>query len=136
MRKIILLSAVLLLVGCQSWRKTVEVPVYVHDTTYVAKTYRDSVYVDRWHTVETKGDTVYVTQQQIVSKWRTITDTAYKVVEKPVTVTVEQIKEVAKPLTWWQRTHIYIGIGAVVLLVLWVLLRLVLPKKLPTKNDN
>lgn len=136
MRKIILLSAVLLLVGCQSWRKTVEVPVYVHDTTYVAKTYRDSVYVDRWHTVEVKGDTIFVTNE--VTKTRIVTkiDTAYRYIKQPVIVSKTETVEVAKPLTWWQRTLIYIGIGAVVLLVLWVLLRLVLPTKLPTKNGN
>ena len=96
--------------------RTIEqVPVYVNDTVQTVKVQHDSTYVDRWHTVETKGDTVYVTEQQIVSKWRTITDTAYKYIEKPVTVEVEQIKEVAKPLTWWQQTQIR---GFWVLLVL------------------
>lgn len=89
--------------SCRTLRVIEQVPVEVHDTAYVAKVMHDSTYIDRWHTVEVKGDTVFVTDQQITVKWRTHTDTAYKYVEKPVKVTVEQIKEVEKPLTKWQK---------------------------------
>lgn len=99
----------LTMVGCKSLKQTVEVPVYVHDTAYLAKEVHDSTYIDRWHTIEVKGDTVFVTNEQITVKLRTITDTAYKYVEKPVTVTVEQIKEVEKPLTWWQKGLMWCG---------------------------
>ena len=112
--------------SCKALKKTVEVPVYIHDTTYTAKEVHDSTYIDRWHTIEVKGDTVFVTNEQITVKWRTITDTAYKYVEKPVTVTVEQIKEVAKPLSWWQRTLMYMGVAALALLVLWVVWKVAL----------
>ena len=125
MRKIIAIcAAVLLLAGCKSVQQTVEVPVYIHDTAYLAKEVHDSTYIDRWHTLEVKGDTVFVTNEQITVKLRTITDTAYKYVEKPVTVTAEQIKEMEKPLTWWQKT--FIGLGVISLLVIfgWVAFRL------------
>lgn len=112
--------------SCKALKKTVEVPVYIHDTTYTAKEVHDSTYIDRWHTIEVKGDTVFVTNEQITVKWRTITDTAYKYVEKPVTVTVEQMKEVAKPLSWWQRTLMYMGVAALALLVLWVVWKVAL----------
>jgi hypothetical protein len=102
------LAAIVLLASaicssCRTIRVIEQVPVKVHDTAYVSKVMHDSTYIDRWHTVEVDGDTVYVTEQQIVSKWRTITDTAYKYIEKPVTVTVEQIKEVERELTKWQK---------------------------------
>ena len=100
----------LTMVGCKTVKETVEVPVYVHDTAYLAKEVHDSIYIDRWHTIEVKGDTVFVTNEQITVKLRTITDTAYKYVEKPVTVTVEQIKEVEKPLRWWQKGLMWIGV--------------------------
>lgn len=100
----------LTMVGCKALKQTVEVPVYVHDTAYLAKEVHDSTYIDRWHTIEVKGDTVFVTNEQITVKLRTITDTAYKYVEKPVTVTVEQIKEVEKPLRWWQKWLMWIGV--------------------------
>lgn len=104
-RTFLLLFACAMLTGCSCLRQTVEVPVYIHDTTYTAKEVHDSTYIDRWHTVEVKGDTVYVRDSHMSVTYRTITDTAYKYVEKPVTVTVEQIKEVEKPLSWWERTQ-------------------------------
>lgn len=106
----IITVCVILLSGCKSLKQTVEVPVYVHDTAYLAKEVHDSTFIDRWHTVEVKGDTVFVTNEQITVKLRTITDTAYKYVEKPVTVTVEQIKEVEKPLRWWQKGLMWMGV--------------------------
>lgn len=104
-RTFLLLFACAMLTGCSCLRQTVEVPVYIHDTTYTAKEVHDSTYVDRWHTIEVKGDTVYVRDSHMSVTYRTVTDTAYKYIEKPVTVTVEQIKEVAKPLSWWERTQ-------------------------------
>lgn len=114
-------ACVVLLTGCKGMRQTVEVPVYVHDTTYLAKEVHDSTYINRWHTIEVKGDTVYVTNEQITVKLRTITDTAYKYVEKPVTVTVEQIKEVKKPLRWWQNGLMWSGVVSLVFAALFVL---------------
>ena len=125
-RTFLLLFACAMLTGCSCLRQTVEVPVYIHDTTYTAKEVHDSTYVDRWHTVEVKGDTVYVRDSHMSVTYRTITDTAYKYIEKPVTVTVEQIKEVAKPLSWWQRTLMYMGVAALALLVLWVVWKVAL----------
>ena len=139
MRRLVFVCA-LLLCSCRTVRVIEQVPVEVHDTTYVAKTTHDSTYIDRWHTVEVKGDTVFATDIRVESKYVTRYDTVYKSVEKPVTITTTKTLEVAKPLKWWQRTLIYIGIGAVVLLVLWVLwkvlLRRCLPTKLPTKKSN
>lgn len=103
--------------SCKVLKKTVEVPVYIHDTTYTAKEVHDSTYVDRWHTIEVKGDTVYVRDSHMSVTYRTITDTAYKYIEKPVTVTVEQIKEVAKPLSWWQKALMWSGVAALVVLL-------------------
>lgn len=139
MRKVLWLIP-LLLVGCRSWRQTVEVPVYLHDTVRTVQVQHDSTYVDRWHTIYQKGDTIFVTNEVTKTKIVTKTDTAYKYVEKPVVVSKMETVEVEKPLRWWQRTLLYIGIGAVVLLVLWVLwkvwLRRLLPTKLPTKKSN
>lgn len=113
----IVLLASALCCSCHTVRVIEQVPVEVHDTIRQKVFLHDSTYIDRWHTVEVKGDTVYVTEQQIVSKWRTVTDTAYKYVEKPVTVTVEQIKEVAKPLSWWQKALMWSGVAALVVLL-------------------
>ena len=97
----------LMLAGCKAVKQTVEVPVYVHDTTYVAKEVHDSTYIDKWHTIYINGDTVRLHDSIVVYRYKVKTDTAYKYVEKPVTVTTTETVEVKKPLTWWQKTEIY-----------------------------
>ena len=112
----ILLMSAICFCGCKSWHKVVEVPVYVHDTTYKTKEVHDSTYVDRWHTIIQKGDTIFVTDEVTKIKYVTKTDTASKVVEKPVIVSKTETVEVKRPLNWWQKT--FIGIGVVSLLAL------------------
>ena len=110
MRTIIVIMAALLMVGCKTTQTIVEKPVYVHDTTQSVRVERDSVYVDRWHTIEVKGDTVYVTDSVWVVRYFRTTDTAYKYIEKPVNVEVTKIQEVTKPLGFWRKLLIYNGI--------------------------
>ena len=100
----------LTMVGCKALKQTVEVPVYVHDTAYLAKEVHDSTYIDRWHTEYQKGDTIYITDEvtKIVTKIKI--DTAYKYVEKPVTISKTETVEVKKPLTWWQKTLMGMGV--------------------------
>ena len=94
-----------MLTGCSCLRRTVEVPVYIHDTTYTAKEVHDSTFIDRWHTEYQKGDTIYITDEvtKIVTKINI--DTSYKYVEVPVETTITKTVEVQKPLSWWERTQ-------------------------------
>ena len=110
----------LMLAGCKAVKQTVEVPVYVHDTTYVAKEVHDSTFIDRWHTEYQKGDTIFITNEvtKIVTKLKT--DTAYKYIEKPVVVSKTETVEVEKPLTWWQKTFVWIGVLCLIGIVLWL----------------
>lgn len=122
MKKAVLMAALICLaisaVSCRSVNEVVrEVPVEVHDTAYIAKTVHDSTYIDRWHTVELKGDTVFVTDSHISVTYRTVTDTAYKYIEKPVEVKVSHIKEVEKELNWWQKTLMWLGVGFVLVVI-------------------
>jgi len=110
MRAIIIIMAALLMVGCKTTQTIVEKPVYIHDTTQSVRVERDSVYVDRWHTIEVKGDTVHVTDSVWVVRYFRTTDTAYKYIEKPVNVEVTKIQEVTKPLGFWRKLLIYNGI--------------------------
>lgn len=111
----IVLLASALCCSCRTVRVIEQVPVEVHDTTYVAKTTHDSTYIDRWHTVEVKGDTVFATDIRVESKYVTRYDTVYKSVEKPVTLT--ETVEVAKPLSWWQKALMWSGVAALVVLL-------------------
>ena len=110
----------LFLTGCKTVKQTVEVPVYVHDTTYVAKEVHDSTFIDRWHTEYQKGDTIFITNEvtKIVTKIKT--DTAYKYIEKPVVVSKTETVEVKKPLSWWQKTFVWIGVLCLIGIVLWL----------------
>ena len=110
----------LMLAGCNAVKQTVEVPVYVHDTTYVAKEVHDSTFIDRWHTEYQKGDTIFITNEvtKIVTKIKT--DTAYKYIEKPVVVSKTETVEVEKPLSWWQKTFVWIGVLCLIGIVLWL----------------
>lgn len=110
MKAIIVIMAALLMVGCKTTQTIVEKPVYIHDTTHSVRVERDSVYVDRWHTIEVKGDTVHVTDSVWIVRYFRTTDTAYKYLEKPVNVEVTKIQEVTKPLGFWRKLLIYNGI--------------------------
>lgn len=97
--------------SCRSARTvTVEVPVPVHDTTYVTNTVRDSVFVENTVTEYVKGDTVYLTKTVVKYVERLKMDTVSVYVEKPVEIVRTEEKVVEKPLNWLQRTMM--GLGA------------------------
>lgn len=96
--------SLLLLVGCKS-TDTIVLPEIFRDTVYQVQHHHDSTYIDRWHTVETKGDTVYKTETEYRYRYITRTDTVNHYIEKPVEIVRTQTVEVEKPLTWWQRTQ-------------------------------
>lgn len=100
----------LTLVGCKALNQTVEVPVFVHDTAYLAKEVHDSTFIDRWHTEYQKGDTIFVTDEVTKIVTKIVRDTAYKYVEKPVTISKTETVEVEKPLRWWQKTLMGMGV--------------------------
>ena len=119
-------SCLLLLVtSCNQLKHTVEVPVYVHDTTFVAKEVHDSTYIDKWHTVYVNGDTVRLRDSIVVYRYRVKTDTSYIYVEKPVIVSKTETVEVEKPLTWWQKLFIGVGVISLALCVSFVVLRII-----------
>lgn len=119
----------LLLTGCKGLKQTVEVPVYIHDTTYKTKEVHDSTFIDRWHTVYQKGDTIYITDEVTKIVTKIVHDTTYQSVEKPILVTKTETVEVKKPLSWWQKTFIYIGVLSVIGVVVVLAYRIMIKKK-------
>lgn len=108
-------------VSCRSTQKATIEPISpIHDTTYITNVQKDSVYVDRWRTEYQKGDTVYVTNNQITSKLITRTDTVYKVVNQPVEVVKEQIKEVEKEFNFIQKFFLFLGLFTFIVGVFWI----------------
>lgn len=90
--------------------KTVEVPVPIHDTTYLTKTVKDSVFVEHSTTYHIKGDTVYLTKAVTKFVERLKTDTLRLYVEKPIEIVKTETKTVEKPLNWLHKTLIGCGI--------------------------
>lgn len=127
MKKLLLLILVVVLASACTTTRYVEVPVVHTDTLRENRIERDSVwlhdsiYVKEW----AKGDTVYVEKVKWKIQWENhVThDTIYQSrtdsVAKPYPVYVE--KEVAKKLTWWQKTQMYVGDGALLVIVLLML---------------
>lgn len=113
---VIALMCVLCMCGCKSIKQTIEVPVYIHDTTQTVREVHDSIYIDRWHTIYQMDDTVYMHDSIYVTHWKIKTDTIYSSTEIPIPITNTETVEVKKPLSWWQNT--FIGIGVVSLLAL------------------
>ena len=121
---VLIVAGALLLGGCKATRVIEQVPVEVHDTVYQKMVQRDSVFVDRWHSVEVKGDTVFVTNEVIKTRVVAKTDTAYRYVERPITVTRTETVEVEKRLHWWQKGLMWMGVIGLVCLVGWVIIRI------------
>lgn len=94
MKKFLFAFAVLLLVGCRCQKEVPTQTVVVTEYKTVAKT--DSVYVDRWHTLTTKGDTIFLRDSVITYRYSARVDTL--IVHDTVTqqVTVVETKEVTK----------------------------------------
>ena len=109
-----LICLAVMAVSCRSVNEVVkEVPV--HDTTYITKTKRDSVYFENIVKEYIKGDTVY--SERTVTKYveRTKTDTLYNYVEKPVEI--EKRVEVEKKLNFFQKALMWFGVGFILVLV-------------------
>ena len=123
MKKLLLISLVLLLFGCKTHEKIVTVEKVTHDTLWHEKTERDSIYLHDSIFVNqfAKGDTIF----QIKDRWHTeyrdkyIHDTISiaKVDSVPVPYPVQI--EVERQLTWLQK--LLMGLGSIAVIVLIVL---------------
>lgn len=104
-----LICLVLSAASCRTLQ-TVEVPVPIHDTTYVTKNVHDSVFVENTVKEFVKGDTVFLekTKTKYVEKLRVDTVISYK--EVPVEVEKETTKFVEKELNWIQKTLMGMGV--------------------------
>lgn len=91
--------------------KVVTVEKVRHDTTYVSKHSRDSIWLHDSIHVKENGDTVTIERWHTQWRERTKTDTVYKIRldSVPAPYPVEKRVEVEKPLSWWQTLQIWLG---------------------------
>lgn len=121
----IIIAMVLVLSGCKTRTVVATVPKVRTDTLIITKSQRDSIWLhDSVHVSEkTENDTVWLE----VKKWHTkyietrTRDTIYIATHDTIAqpYPVEVIKEVEKELTWWQKTRMWVGGIAMLLLLAW-----------------
>ena len=102
----------LLLAACFSsctTTKIIEVQTVTHDTTYINKIQKDSVWLHDSIHVKEKGDSVIIEKWHTQWRDRLLIDTVYqsKVDSIPVPYPVERLIE--KQLSWWQKTQMIAG---------------------------
>ena len=121
----IIIALVLVLSGCKTRTVVITVPKVRTDTLIITKSQRDSIWLhDSIHVSEkTENDTVFLE----VKKWHTkyietrTRDTIYIATHDtiPQPYPVEVIKEVERDLSWWQKTKMWVGGIAMLLLLAW-----------------
>ena len=127
-----LILSTLILFLCSSCHTTRYIPMpssHTRDSTHLTTDHRyDSIYIDRWHTLILRGDTVFKTDSIYVEKLRdielhdTIRITRHDSIPYPVEVPVE----VAKPIPKFYRFAAWFTILTIVFLILYVFLRIYL----------
>lgn len=125
----ICIPLLLLLTGCKSGAKIVEVPVPVESVSYVndLRTHErvDSIYVSDSIYLDRRGDTVVLERWHTHVRERLRHDTIHHERVDTVTLTrtlhTTEIKEVSRPLRRWQKILIWLGaitlLGATMLLI-------------------
>lgn len=143
---VLCLVCLLCLTGCKTVKVIEQVPVEVHDTTYVNRTeyvYKTDTLINNTETIireANEGDslllaqmgiqlkdnerTILVLRNQLLQKTQQLeqitSDSAYHHNDTPVTITNTEVKEVEKPLGWWQKLFLWTGVIALVAGVGWV----------------
>lgn len=121
----IIIAMLLVLSGCKTRTVVMTVPEVRTDTLIITKSQRDSIWLhDSVYVSEkTENDTVFLE----VKKWHTkyietrTRDTIYIATHDtiPQPYPVEVIKEVERDLSWWQKTKMWVGGIAMLLLLAW-----------------
>lgn len=122
MKRIINTVAVALLISSCSTLKEMSTDVR-RDSLYIYKEKLDIIYVRDSIFIREKGDTVF----QYVERWRyhdrVTHDTIYRSKVDSVYVDRVTVQKVAKPLSWWQKSLMYVGAAAIILFVIFVLIK-------------
>lgn len=119
MKHIIIVLLLCLLASCG---KTVYIPVESVRTEYQDRYLRDSINVYDSVYVREKGDSIFVDRLQRVYIDRFRVDSFIRTDSIQVPYPVDKIVEVNK-LYWYQETLIWIGVGALIILTIWLIRR-------------
>lgn len=119
MRYLLFICIAICLAGCA---KTIYVPVESVRTEYQDRYFRDSINVYDSIYVREKGDSVFVDRLQKIYVDRFRVDSFIRIDSIQVPYPVDKILEVNR-LRWYQEALMWIGVGALVILMLWLIKR-------------
>ena len=118
-----LVLLLLLLSSCKTASTSAIVPVHsaTHDTIFLRKLKYDSVYIDRWQSIERKADTVFCDRTKTEFRYRLLRDTVYKTRTDTIPV-VRQVPVIRKerytpPFTKFLACLGIIALGASVIIL-------------------
>ena len=120
-----LVLLLLLLSSCKTTSTSAIVPVHsaTHDTIFLRKLKYDSVYIDRWQSIERKADTVFCDRAKTEFRYRILRDTVYKTQTDTIPV-VKQVPVIRKerytpPFTKFLACLGIIALGAISIFILF-----------------
>lgn len=109
--------AMWLLPGCTTKERVVVVTEQHHDTTYITKEKRDSIWLHDSTYIHEKGDTVLIekwhTKYRDILQIDTFREFVHDTIGRPYPYEVE----VPAKLSWWQRTQMYAGDALFLLII-------------------
>lgn len=119
MRVLLYICITFWLVGCT---KTIYVPVESVRIEYQDRYLRDSIYQYDSVYFAVKGDTVWLEKYKILYQDRYLRDSIFIQDTIRVPYPVDKIIEVNR-IRWYQETLMWVGVGALFVLMLWLIRR-------------
>ena len=120
---LIVVIVFLLLTSCKQI-EYVTVEKVRNDTTYITKHQRDSVWLHDSIMVSEKGDTIRIEKWHTKFVEREVHDTLYQATRDTIPQPYPVTEYVEKPLGWWQKGLIWIGIIALMGIIIFVVWKL------------
>jgi hypothetical protein len=126
MKWLMMVVVAVVMCGCTK-TEYITVERVTHDTTYVAKHHRDSIWLHDSIRVSEKGDTIRI------EKWHTkyiekqLHDTLYSATHDTIPVICEVEKEVPAQLSSWQKLLIkagYLALAAFIACIIYIIIKI------------
>ena len=121
---LILLVVACTLIGCATSRQATQMAVAsAHDTVYFNKVLYDSVYIDNWHHIFHRADTVVVEKTKLEYRYKLLRDTVFRarIDSVPVIREVEVVREVRR-VPWYAKVLSVLGALFLILMIFKILL--------------
>ena len=121
---LILLVVACTLIGCATSRQATQMAVAsAHDTVYFNKVLYDSVYIDNWHHIFHRADTVVVEKTKLEYRYKLLRDTVFRarIDSVPVIREIEVVREVRR-VPWYAKVLSVLGALFLILMIFKILL--------------